>query len=213
MRIVFFGDSITDASRNREEDFLLNSYGYGYVHNVASELMTRKPNQYTIYNRGISGNRVVDLYARIKKDLWNLKPELISIYIGVNDVWHEIGSENGVELDRFETVYRMILDDTKKVLPDAKFILVEPYVLHGTRTDLQEGEYEKFTYVFEYAKVVKKLAEEYNIPFLPLQKTLDGLAEQYGSEFITFDGVHPNLTGAKVIANEWLKVYDKFYNK
>ena len=207
MRIVFFGDSITDASRNREEDFILSSYGFGYVHNVASKLMTENPNEHVIYNRGISGNRVVDLYARIKKDLWNLKPDLISIFIGVNDVWHEIGHENGVELDRFDKVYRMMLDDTKKVLPNAKIMLVEPFVMHGTRTDLQEGEYEKFTAVFEYAKVVKKIAKDYGIPLVELQDTLNAYGKANGSDFITFDGVHPNITGAQVIADEWLKVY------
>jgi len=207
MRIVFFGDSITDASRNKEEDFILSSYGFGYVHNVASKLMTENPNEHVIYNRGISGNRVVDLYARIKKDLWNLKPDLISIFIGVNDVWHEIGHENGVELDRFDKVYRMMLDDTKKVLPNAKIMLVEPFVMHGTRTDLQEGEYEKFTAVFEYAKVVKKIANDYGIPLVELQDTLNAYGKANGSDFITFDGVHPNITGAQVIADEWLKVY------
>lgn len=207
MRIVFFGDSITDASRNREEDFILSSYGFGYVHNVASKLMTENPNEHVIYNRGISGNRVVDLYARIKKDLWNLKPDLISIFIGVNDVWHEIGHENGVELDRFDKVYRMMLDDTKKVLPNAKIMLVEPFVMHGTRTDLQEGEYEKFTAVFEYAKVVKKIAKDYGIPLVELQDTLNAYGKANGSDFITFDGVHPNITGAQVIADEWLKIY------
>ncbi len=208
MRIVFYGDSITDASRNRETDFIASSFGFGYVHNVATELMMKNPNEHVIYNRGIGGNRVVDLYARIKKDLWNLQPDFISIFIGVNDVWHEINHENGVEIDRFEAVYRMMIEDTKKKFPNVKMMLVEPFVMHGTSTDCDD-KYGRFTQVFEYAKVVKKLASEYNIPFVALQKTLDEYGAKYGTEFITFDGVHPNLTGAKVIADEWMKVYNE----
>jgi lysophospholipase L1-like esterase len=206
MKIVFYGDSITDAGRSRETDFLNESYGRAYVFDVASELMTKEPNKYEIYNRGVGGNRVVDLYARIKKDLWNLEPDLISIFIGVNDVWHEIGEHNGVELDRFENVYKMMLEDTIKRLPNSKIMLVEPYVMHGDRTD-KDDDYSKFVEVFDYAKVVEKLAKEYGLYFVPLQKTLDEKAEKYGSKFITFDGVHPNITGSKVIADEWLKVF------
>ena len=131
MRIVFYGDSITDAGRNRDKDFHHSSYGAGYVRDVASDLLNQNPLGFEIINRGISGNRIVDLYARIKTDLWNLNPDIISILIGVNDVWHEIGSKNGVELDRFERVYRMLIEDTKKVLPNAKIVILEPFVLKG----------------------------------------------------------------------------------
>jgi len=206
MKIVFFGDSITDATRNKELDFMASSYGFGYVHNVAEQIMSNEPNKYVIYNRGISGNRVVDLYARIKKDLWNLEPDLISIFVGTNDVWHEIKYSNGVELDRFEKVYRMMIEDTKKVLPNAKMILIAPFIMKGSRT---EEQFDEFLYVYEYAKVVEKLAKEYGLGFVELQSKMNEKAELYGTEFITFDGVHPNITGAKIISDAWLTEFEK----
>ena len=120
MRILFFGDSITDAGRNREADFNLNSYGLGYVRSVAGALLCEAPDKYEIINRGIGGNRIVDLYSRIKMDCWNLEPDVLNILIGVNDVWHEVGKKNGVELPRFENIYRMILEETKERLPTQK---------------------------------------------------------------------------------------------
>ncbi|MBO5240088.1 MAG: SGNH/GDSL hydrolase family protein [Clostridia bacterium] len=204
MKILFFGDSITDASRNKEADFNLNSYGYGYVRSVAGTLLGEAPDQYQIINRGISGNRVVDLYSRIKIDCWNLAPDVLNILIGVNDVWHEVAKNNGVDLGRFENVYRMILEETKERLPNVKIILCEPFVLKGSAT---EERYDEFLQVKEYAKVVKKLADEYGCYFLPLQEKVDAFAGKYGVEVCLVDGVHPAIGGAQLIANEWLKLF------
>lgn len=206
MKILFFGDSITDAGRNREGDFKQANYGYGYVRAVAGALLSENPLEYQIINRGISGNRVVDLYARIKSDLWNLQPDVLSILIGVNDVWHEVGNRNGVELDRFEKVYRMLLEDTKAKLPNVKIILLEPFVLKGTAT---QERYEEFLEVKKYAKVVAKLAKEYGACFVPLQEKFDDAAAKYGAEAYLSDGVHPAVAGSQLIADEWLKVFKK----
>ena len=115
MKILFFGDSITDMGRSRECDkpSQIHSYGSGYPIFVASDLYRENPNAHEVFNRGISGHRIVDLYARIKKDVWNLKPDVLSILIGINDVWHEVSYQNGVEVERFEKVYRMIIEDSK----------------------------------------------------------------------------------------------------
>lgn len=210
MKILMFGDSITDAYRNRELDNDISSYGHGYVKYVAGDLLCENPEKYEIINRGISGNRIVDLYARIKCDCWNLTPDFISILIGVNDVWHEIGSQNGVEIDRFEKVYRMLIEDTKKALPNTKILLCEPFVLCGTAT---EHAYEKFLEVKEYAKVVKKLAEEYGLYFLPLQQLVEDYAKKHTVEACLWDGVHPNIAGAKLIANAWVEFFKKEIDK
>ena len=210
MKILMFGDSITDAYRNRETDNDISSYGHGYVKYVAGDLLCENPEKYEIINRGISGNRIVDLYARIKCDCWNLNPDFISILIGVNDVWHEIGSENGVEIDRFEKVYRMLIEDTKKALPNTKILLCEPFVLCGTAT---EHAYDKFLEVKEYAKVVKKLAEEYGLFFLPLQQLVEDYAKKHTVEVCLWDGVHPNIAGAKLIANAWVEFFKKEIDK
>ena len=202
MRILFFGDSITDASRDRDSDDSENALGVGYVKFVAQQLTAGGANE--VINRGNSGHRVVDLYARIKVDCWNLKPDVLSILIGVNDVWHELYSRNGVELDRFERVYRMLLEDTKKVLPDTKIILCEPFVLQGGAT---MEKYDGFLEVYNYAKLIKRLAEEYGCEFLPLQDKLTAMAAKSQASDYLSDGVHPAEKGAMLIADEWLKLF------
>lgn len=206
MKVIFYGDSITDAGRNYEVDFQPEGYGYGYVKYAVESLLAENPEKYVLYNRGISGNRIVDLYARIKKDVWNLQPDVLSILIGVNDVWHELDGENGVDLVRFEKIYRILLDDTLERFPNLKILLCEPFILKGSAT---VEKWEEFLQVKEYAKVVKKLANEYGFDFLPLQETLDKAAALNGSEYYAADGVHPTADGAKLIAAEWLKAFKK----
>ena len=210
MKILFFGDSITDAGRNRDGGSHMSTLGWGFVRVIADRLQGNAPDKYEIVNRGISGNRVVDLYARIKSDCWNLNPDVISILIGVNDVWHEIGGKNGVELDRFENVYRMMIEDTKKALPNTKLILCEPFVLEGSATCATEevpDRYQRFLSVYDYAKVVRKLAEEYEIPFLPLQERFNERASATEASYYLCDGVHPHIAGATLIADEWVKLF------
>ncbi len=204
MKIEFLGDSITDALRNREVDQAYSSYGVGFVRQIAGLLMAENPERYEIINRGISGNRIVDLYSRIKVDCWNIAPDVLSILVGVNDVWHEINYQNGVELERFEKVYEMLIEDTKRALPNTKIMLCEPFVLLGAAT---EENYDKFLCVKEYAKVVKRLAEKYALPFLSLQEKFDEAVKEHDAKYYLFDGVHPNVAGASLIANEWIKLF------
>ena len=102
----------------------------------------------------------------------------------------------------------MLIEDTKKVLPDVKIVLCEPFVLEGSAT-VEEGtdKVQRFFEVYKYAAVVKKLAEEYGLYFLPLQKKLSEAAEKYGAENYLYDGVHPMVAGAKLIADEWVKLF------
>lgn len=205
MRILLYGDSITDAGRNRDADGTIYSMGNGYAKFIEGELVGKNPLNYEIINRGISGNRIVDLYARIKADVWNLQPDVLSILIGINDIWHEISfGQNGVDVVRFEKVYRMLIEDTLERLPNLKIILCEPFVLKGCATN---EHFEEFNEVREYAKVVKKLAKEYNLFFLPLQDKFDEAAKTMPSAYLLSDGVHPNTAGAVLIAKEWLKLF------
>ncbi len=204
MKIEFFGDSITDASRDRGSMDGGNAMGVGFVRQIAGILLAEAPEKYEIINRGISGNRIVDLYARIKADCWNLQPDVLSILIGVNDVWHEINYQNGVDIERFEKVYDMLLEDTQKQLPNTKIILCGPFVLLGCAT---EEKYEDFLIIREYAKVVQRLAEKYGLPFLPLQEKFDKAANVHDAKYYLIDGVHPNIAGATLIANEWIKLF------
>lgn len=204
------GDSITDMGRTRADDNKACNYGYGYAFFIEGALSEKYPTTYKVFNKGISGNRTVDLYARIKSDCWNYKPDILSILIGVNDLWHDIDWANGVEIDRFERIYRMYLEDTKKVLPNVKFMLLEPFLLKCGVTEEKWGEFVK---IKEYAKIVKKLALEFDAVFIPLQEIFDDLAKKYSPEYYLPDGVHPSVAGAKVIANAWLQAFEKKFKK
>lgn len=212
MKIIFFGDSITDMWKYRQCTKSSEVYGYGsgYVLLTAGELYKDNPNDYEVLNRGISGNRITDLYARAKSDVWNEKPDILSILVGVNDLWHEIDWHSGTPLDRFEKIYRMLIEDTLKELPNVKIMLMEPFVLEGTETKNTEADpqrFSKFQEVYKYAKIVRKLADEYHLAFVPLQKILTEKGEQFGNQHYLFDGVHPMVAGAKLISDEWLKVF------
>lgn len=213
MKILIIGDSITDMGRNRDTDQLVFTYGAGYPFVIASKLSERNPLQYQVINKGISGDRIVDLYARMTRDVLCFKPDLISILIGINDLWHGINPDwpnNGIDIETYEKVYRMYIEDIKKYLPNVKFIIMEPFLLHGTGTDVI---WNKFVKAYDYASVARKIASDYNIPFVELQKPLDEAALKYGAKTYLFDGVHPDLPGATLIANEWMKVFDKYYKE
>ena len=207
MKILFLGDSITDMHRNRETEFFYDSYGFAYPLFVEGELSIKYPKQFEVLNKGISGNRVVDLYSRIKIDCWNHKPDVVSIFIGVNDVWHGLfeGIGNGVDIERFEKVYRMLIDDTKKALPCAKFILVAPFFLEGSATNERMDE---FVNIYKYADVVRKIANDYGFPLVDLQEKFTSLAEKDGASHYLYDGVHPTIAASKIIADEWLAVFN-----
>ena len=207
MKLLFFGDSITDAERYRGDTPFTNALlGYGYVMQIAGRLYERSPVKYEIVNKGIGGHRIVDLYSRIKCDVWNEKPDVLTIFVGINDIWHEIDFTNGVDLERFERMYRMLLSDTKKVLPDTRIIIIEPFIVHGTATN---HVYKELSEVYEYAKVAKKLAEEFGCSYLPIQQKFTEATEKYGEGVFTIDGVHPTVQGATLIANEWVKLFEK----
>ena len=204
--VLFQGDSITDAKRDREAvEGNTSSTGTGYVALVAGKLLAKNiGKEFNCINRGISGNRVVDLYARWKVDALNLKPDLLSILVGVNDTWHEFAWQNGVEPDRYEKVYRMLLEWTKAELPEVKLVLCEPFCLLSelvTTEWLEE--------VRQRGTIVKKLAEEFGATFVPLQQLLEDAAAKAGDNLkILRDGVHPTLLGAQIIADQWLKIVE-----
>lgn len=206
MKIVFFGDSVTDACRQRE-GIASDRLGGGYVCMAGGALTFRDPKKYQVVNRGIGGDRIVDLYARIKKDVWRENPDVLSVLVGVNDVWHELGDRgNGVDLKRWERVYRMLIEDTLERFPKLEMILCEPFFLEGCAT---KDNLERFAAVKDYGRVAQKLAEEYKLHFLPLQDKLTAYAEKYGADLCLCDGVHPNAAGAQLIAKAWLELFDR----
>lgn len=207
--ILFQGDSITDAGRDRESS---TSTGTGYANLVTAELSAAEPYKYTFYNRGVAGNRVVDLYARIKINMINLKPDYMSILIGVNDVWHEYVKQNGVSAEKFEMVYGLIIEELQQALPDLKIMILEPFVLPGGATRNTEEHPTRWdffkTEVQLRAQAAKRVAQKYNLPFVPLQEVFDRAnADAPEMGYWLRDGVHPTPAGHQLIKQEWLKAF------
>ncbi len=208
-KILFQGDSITDAGRARNNDDL----GRGYANLAAAKLGYTNPNEYAFYNRGISGNRIVDLYARIKCDMINIAPDYMSILIGVNDVWHEYPGKNGVDAAKFEKIYSMLIEEFKEACPNTDILIMEPFVLPGVGTDkeLEDGSalYPVFrSEVEKRAAAAKRIADRYHLRFLPLQATFDELGAKISNDYWLADGVHPTLYGHEMMANAWLHAFD-----
>ena len=203
MKILFWGDSITDVGRDRDDP---GSLGAGYPLLIGSRLGADCPGRYTFRNTGISGNRSVDLYARVKADCWNWQPDVVSILVGVNDVWHELReSPNGVGADRFHRVCRMLVEDTLARLPDCTLLLMEPFMLPGTATNRN---WEAFSREVPLrAQAIREVAEQFHTRFLPLQGLLDEACKRCPADHWLADGVHPTPAGHQLIADAWLDLF------
>lgn len=208
-KILLQGDSITDCYRPYNDDKYL---GAGYAEFVCGEIKYKYGDLYHVMNKGISGNTVVDLYARIKREIINLKPDYLSILIGVNDYLHLVESGTGVDIDIFEEVYSMLIETIMEKLPEIKIFIMEPFVFEYTLTCSTKEEPNKWqgfkTGVRERADVAKKIAEKYGIPFIPLQARLDSEVEKFGVSSLTEDGVHPTALGHRIIADAWLECFE-----
>lgn len=201
-RILFQGDSITDCNRGAVEDM-----GGGYPLKVTGRINCDYPGEYEIINRGISGNKIVDLYARMKRDVINLAPDYMSILIGVNDVWHEFGGKDGVCAEKFEKIYDMFLSEVTEALPNIKIMLLGAYVTKNTAT---EAVWDTFSSeVAKRAEIAEKLAKKYNLKFVPLQCRFDEAIEKHPEPYWTREGVHPTQAGHELIAREWIKAFEE----
>ena len=205
VKILFQGDSITDAGRNRDRD---DNYGWGYPTMIAGKLGLSAPGKYAFLNRGVGGDRVVDLYARWKRDCLNWEPDVLSILVGINDVWHEVSRSNGVETEKYEFVYDALLKETTCKLPEVKLIILEPFVLPGTAT---QEHWDYFAAeVPKRAAVAKSLAQKYGAAFVQTQTLFEQLCtKDVGAETWLVDGVHPTAAGHALLTREWLKAFDK----
>jgi lysophospholipase L1-like esterase len=208
--ILFQGDSITDAGRSRNSE---ENPGHGYPAMVMGALGLSNPGSYRFLNRGISGNRIVDLYARIKCDILNLKPDYMSILIGVNDVWHEVGWGNGVDAAKFEMVYDLLLTEIKAALPEIRLMLLEPFVLpHSVigYTPEDPAPYVHFRKEVELrAAAAKRLAQKHGAVFVPLQEKLDQVNTGVPGDYWLADGVHPTQAGHALITKAWLEAFEQ----
>jgi len=200
--ILFQGDSITDSNREKAKELPNDSFslGSGYAFMGASQLLYSYPKKnLKIYNRGISGNKVFQLDERWQKDCVNLKPDLVSILIGVNDYWHKRDKVYEGTIDVFEKDYRALLKKTKKQLPLVKFIICEPFILMGSKVN--KSWIDPFS---EYQKVAKKLANEFDSLWIPFQEAFNQATEFAPPSYWAPDGVHPSIAGDQLMANTWL---------
>ena len=191
MKILFQGDSITDAARDYNYD---SHIGLGYPLLVKSQLGFENPGEYEFINRGISGNRIVDIYARLKRDIINLKPDVMSILVGVNDAWHDLGDNpNGVDAEKYYKIYDMLISEIKAELPHLKIMIMEPFLLKTKKT---EEDWEVFSVeVKKRAENARKIAEKYDLHFILLQDGFNKLSESYCADYWLGDGVHPTSMG------------------
>lgn len=214
--ILFQGDSITDGGRGRNED-LNHILGHSYPYIIASKLGRQYAHEQPLFiNRGVSGDRVSDLYARWNEDAISLKPDLLSILIGVNDAWRIMNRLPEGATDRFERAYRNLLAETREVLPDTELVLCEPFILKvGVTEDNWSSWRSKLDH---YGEIVRELSQEFNAVFVPLQEAFDRETEQAEASYWLWDGVHPTAAGHHLIAEEWLRVVGEsdieiFFNK
>jgi lysophospholipase L1-like esterase len=201
--ILFQGDSITDVGRNRE-DKAANSQpalGSGYAWLSAAQLLVDRPDaDLKIYNRGVSGDKVFQLADRWQADCLELKPDVLSILIGVNDFWHtrKHGYEGSVE--KYEGDYRALIGKTKAALPNVKLVICEPFVLKVGEVD--DAWAEQFG---TYRAAAKRVAEESGAAFVPFQTMFDLATKIAPPERWAADGVHPSSDGAALMAHWWLR--------
>lgn len=195
--ILFQGDSITDCGRSRTDDAQM---GAGYAALAASWISASRPEMNLRFiNRGISGNRAKDLLARWEEDCVKLKPDLVSILIGVNDTWRRFDSNDPTGAEEFAAHYRALLRRTRDAI-GARLVIMEPFVLpvpedrRAWRTDLDPK-----------IQVARDLAREFGAVYVPLDGVFAAAACLQPPAFWAADGVHPSPAGHALIAQAWLR--------
>lgn len=202
--ILFQGDSITDAGRNKENTAPNNSgaLGNGYALLAAANLLhAHASKQPVIYNKGISGNKVHQLDARWEEDCIAIKPAILSILIGVNDYWHTLSGNYDGTVQVYRDDYRKLLDRTMHALPDVKLIIGEPFAVNKVKAVTDDW----FPAFDEYRRAAREIADEYGAAFIPYQRVFDEASKNVPPSYWTGDGVHTTLAGAQLMAEAWLQ--------
>jgi lysophospholipase L1-like esterase len=197
-RLVFIGDSITDAGRREPP---AAPYGRGYVALARALLLARYPALgLDILNRGIGGNTVRNLATRWEEDVIRLRPDWLSVKIGINDVWRAVAGKQAeaVPLEEYAATYERLLQQTRQETA-ARLILVEPYVIEPERNDPFRA------LMDQYLPVVHKLAEQFGAILIRTQSAFDEALAAQPATYWAADRVHPDLPGHAVIARAWLR--------
>jgi lysophospholipase L1-like esterase len=191
-RILFQGDSITDGNRGRSLD-PNHILGHGYAFIIAARHGAAFPERkLDFFNRGVSGNTVLDLDKRWSKDTLTLKPDLLSVMIGVND------NGKGVSLEAYEAAYDKILAEARAQNPKLKLVLMEPFVRHPGKPVPES--------IAARQAIVAKLAQKHGAALVRLQKIFDDAAAKTADDYWVWDSVHPTYRGHQLMADEWERV-------
>ena len=200
--LLFQGDSVTDCGRKREE---ISSMGGGYPNFVSSLISAKYPElNIKFVNKGISGNKTRDLVSRWQEDCIDLKPDFLSILIGINDCWHGFNHDDKTTAEQFEDNYREILTRTKKELPNTKIIIMEPFVLPYPQDRLT------WRVVLDpEIHIARKLAREFDALLIPLDGIFAKATMYREPTFWAADGVHPTGVGHALIAQSFIDLIEK----
>ncbi|CAN7500469.1 SGNH/GDSL hydrolase family protein [Paenibacillus sp. LjRoot153] len=201
--IVFQGDSITDGGRSRDND-LNHVMGHGYAYLVASRIQADYPEQQISFiNRGVSGNRIVDLYARWREDTLGEMPDIVSILVGVNDVHREWMNRSGVSSEKFARVYEMLLEETKEANPNVTLVLCEPFILPVG--DVKANWEQWHVEITKRQRTVQEMADKYRCIHVPLQHLFSSACNSAPEPYWLWDGFHPTPAGHEMIARQWIQ--------
>lgn len=199
--ILFQGDSITDAGRNRTVAAANDAaaLGGGYPLLAASQMVRAHPDGgLRVFNRGVSGDTVPALVARWETDTLALKPDILSVLIGVNDLWHKLTGGYAGTVGDYETQYRELLARTRQALPNVRFVVLEPFVLVTGAVDARW-----FPEFDERRAAAARVAKGAGATFIPLQSMFTQLARSAPPAYWLADGVHPTIAGHAAIADRW----------
>ncbi len=203
-RILFQGDSITDAHRDRKSDKANDATGLGngYPLFAAGEVLRDHADlKLEIFNRGISGNKVPDLEARWQTDCFDLQPKVLSILIGVNDIWHKLNGNYSGTVEDYANGFRKLIVQTQSKLPETRIVICEPFVLKCGAVSAKW-----FPEFDERRAAAVKLAAELKLTLVPFQQMFNRAVEHSPPEYWAADGVHPTVAGHALMASEWRKV-------
>ena len=197
-RVLFQGDSITDGNRGRTAD-PNHILGHSYAFLIAAKYGAMLPERNLVFlNRAISGNTVMNLVSRWQADTLDLKPDVLSILVGIND------SSRQTPFDEFEKSYDRLLSDSIAANPNLRLVLCEPFTLPVGR--YRERWEEWLADVKQRQAIVAKLAAKYGAVLVRYQKVFEEASRRAPSEYWMWDGIHPTYSGHQLMADEWVRV-------